>query len=232
MFGLNLGKTPISFLMESPSCSSFSETSDRDRIHHHPISKKKASHTSNNAVRSYWLTWLKPALEAHPLICKSNIFKRLVKIKDVSIKKLKNLIYEAMENQEDFELTQKIYQEFLRLFKGNPIIKREYPKYSSKLKIWFEKFVAMKYEDFLKSAAAEDNVKVKKEEEMINIKPSTTRAPIETVTIPVEFLLGLQNQISFLIELTLKNVNNTSLPPPPQLSLISSSDYVVKNEYN
>jgi hypothetical protein len=208
---------------------SASDDASQDRVHH-PKSKKK--YHSNNSVRSYWFRFLKPALEAHPRIRTSAIFKRLAKIKDVSIKKLKNLIYEAMEHQEDFELTQLLYQELLSLFKKNSEIERQYPSYSSKLKTWFEQFVSIRYEEFLKKSAADEAVVVVKNEEVSNAlkeeeqkpnKNNTTHNKIETVTIPVEYLLGLQNQISFLIQASLKNT------PPIQASHFT--DVVVKSEY-
>lgn len=204
---------------------------NQDRVHHHSRSKKK--YHSNNSVRSYWFTFLKPALEAHPRIRKSDIFKRLAKIKDVSIKKLKNLIYEAMEHQEDFELTQLLYQELLSLFKKNSEIERQYPSYSSKLKTWFEQFVGIRYEDFLKKGA-DESVVVKNEEVSNTLKEEEQKPPIyydtnntnnnkiETVTIPVEYLLGLQNQISFLIQASLKNASSQSS---------HCTDVVVKSEY-
>jgi hypothetical protein len=211
---------------------SASDEASQDRVRHHPKSKKK--YHSNNSVRSYWFRFLKPALEAHPRIRKSDVFKRLAKIKDVSIKKLKNLIYEAMEHQEDFELTQLLYQELLSLFKKNSEIERQYPSYSSKLKTWFEQFVGIRYEDFLKkssSADDEDTVVVVKNEELSNhaVKEEeqnliyNTDNKIETVTIPVQYLLGLQNQFSFLIQASLKNT------PPIQASRVT--DVVVKSEY-
>jgi hypothetical protein len=211
--------------MEESLSYSPSEKSDDNQVHHHHPPKSKKKYHSNNSVRSYWLTFLKPALEAHPRIRKSDIFKRLAKIKDVSIKKLKNLIYEAMERQEDFEMTQLLYQELLSLFKKNSEIERQYPSYSSKLKIWFEQFVRIKYQEFLKSAG-ETTVVKKEEEEMSSITQKDEEQKlnkIETVTIPVEYLLGLQNQISFLIQASLK----TSIP----LQASHITDVAVKSEY-
>jgi hypothetical protein len=165
-----------------------------------PISKKKTRFTVNNSVRQFWFTWLKPALEAHPMISKSNTFIKLVKLKDVSMKKLKNLVYEAMENKEDFELTKTIYKELLKIIKSNPTVKRTYPKYSTKLKIWFEKFATMKYEDFVQKQHPQKIMK----EEVIDSSSTTNEnlsiSSHETIRIPIEYLVNLQNQISLMIQ--------------------------------
>lgn len=168
-----------------------------------PICKIKTDGQLN--VRTFWFKYLKPELIINPLIKMSSIFQELAKLKDVSIKKLLHLVY---EDEEKFKAVQYLYKEILEIFRRYPNIEKLFPIYVSKLRVWFERVLALADFEELKKNNEALPQKPKKAKKKIN-RVST---PSKNVTIPAEYLIGLQNQISFLMaqlhSVTLKRNGN------------------------
>jgi hypothetical protein len=163
-----------------------------------PISKLKRTPLTN--VRNFWLKYLKPHLMKNPTIKKSSTFRELAKLKDVSIKRLMNLIY---EEKEDFEIVQCIYKEILTIFKRFPTIEKEYPKYVDKLSCWFERVLIFKDFDELTGCMKIEEPSTCPDSSLKQISNPLLPLKIvhksKKVSVPVEFLFGLQTQISGLM---------------------------------
>jgi hypothetical protein len=175
-----------------------------------------------HCVRDFWVRWLKPDLKLHPQICISEIYQELAKLKDVSIKKLKNLVFTHVGNEEKFNMVQQIYKEILEIFKRNPNIEKEYPKHTSLLKKWFKRILHLSYEDMKKLGThnntsefyekfdddKEEEISYSDESESLvtpKIEEGTSAtSPLNTnlvIPVPYEYLVVMQNQISHLISI-------------------------------
>jgi hypothetical protein len=195
------------------------------------ISRKKNNKIPSalkHCVRDFWVRYLKQDLKLHPQICVSETYKDLAKLKDVSIKKLKNLVFTHVESQQRFEMVQQIYQEILEIFKRNPNIEVEYPKHTSLLKRWFQRILRLSYGEIKKLVLQHNRHELlqkfedeendgplisspeEEEEEDSGVIPkieetsSSSHSPLNNTTslviqIPYEYLLVMQNQISHLI---------------------------------
>lgn len=184
------------------------------------VSKKKVK--AMNSVRSFWVKYLKPELECHPQICMTKIFRDIVKVKEVSIKKIKELVHQQLTKKESFKTAIQFSQEVLEIFRRNPKIEEEYPTHTKKLIKWFEEILKTKEDEVVVT-----KIEVKEEEESASPSSSLTSMhrsnnctchnyPIinGVVAIPVEFLFRLQDQISYLIQNQIKSIN-----PPDNQSL-------------
>jgi hypothetical protein len=189
------------------------------------IKKKNKIHSSlKHCVRDFWVRYLKQDLKLHPQICVSETYQELAKLKDVSIKKLKNLVFTHVESQRRFEMVQKIYQEILEIFKRNPNIEIEYPKQTKLLKIWFQRILRLSYEEIkilvIQNKRHEILEKFEDEENdvpqihsleedsgeipKIEETSQSSHSPLNNnnslvIQITYEYLLVMQNQISHLI---------------------------------
>lgn len=187
--------------------------------------KKKIPSSLKHCVRDFWVRYLKQDLRLHPQICVSETYQELAKLKDVSIKKLKNLVFTHVESQQRFEMVQQIYQEILEIFKRNPNIEVEYPKHTNLLKRWFQRILRLSYDEIkklvlqnnrhelLQKFEDEENdgplISSPEEEEDLGVIPkveetsSSSHPPLNNnslvIQIPYEYLLVMQNQISHLI---------------------------------
>jgi hypothetical protein len=168
------------------------------------LRKKKSNRAPPNAVRIFWHR-LKNYLQNRPEVYGSSIFKSLSKLKDVPIKKLKNLIFEFKSEK---EVVKKMYQEILEIFKHDTSFETEYPKYTQKLTTWFQNVL----QATLKKEEEEEEEEIVKKEEEEDILPFTSLeesnsfiSGTEMVTIPVWYLMGLQNQILYLSSSRLKD---------------------------
>lgn len=203
--------------MNTPSSKSDSSISRRAKLK----SKRKRNlipSALKHCVRDFWVRWLKPDLKLHPQICISETYRELAKLKDVSIKKLKNLVFTHVGSQAKFGMVQQIYREILEIFRRNPNIEIEYPKHTSLLRKWFDRVLRLSYEDVTKLVAPEadlaqrfeaddENSPVDNEGSVIpkiedEVSPSVP--PLNTnlvIPVPYEYLLVMQHQISHLISI-------------------------------
>jgi hypothetical protein len=181
--------------------------------------KNKIPSALKHCVRDFWVRYLKQDLKLHPQICVSETYQELAKLKDVSIKKLKNLVFAHVGSQQQFEMVQQIYQEILEIFKRNPNIEVEYPKHTNLLKRWFQRILRLSYEEMKKLVSQNSRNEImqefekEEEEEEPQISPPeedlvipkieepSTNTPLNSlvIQIPYEYLLVMQNQISHLI---------------------------------
>jgi hypothetical protein len=182
--------------------------------------KNKIPSALKHCVRDFWVRYLKQDLKLHPQICVSEAYQELAKLKDVSIKKLKNLVFAHVGSQQRFEMVQKIYQEILEIFKRNPNIEIEYPKHTNLLKRWFQRILRLSYEEMKKLVSQNSRNEIMQEfeeeeenepqisfpeEDMVIPKieetSPSTNSPLNSlvIQIPYEYLLLMQNQISNLI---------------------------------
>jgi hypothetical protein len=201
----------ISVKQEEEEHGCWSDDSYLTQAPHHekllrlPICKIRTVSQLN--VRTFWFKYLKPELIINPLIKMSSIFQELAKLKDVSIKKLLHLVY---EDEEKFKAAQYLYKEILEIFRRHPHIEKLFPIYVSKLRVWFERVLALAdFEEFQKNETIPHKPKKTRKKKILN---RASRPPSKNVTIPAEYLIGLQNQISFLMaqlhSVTLKNNGN------------------------
>lgn len=180
--------------------------------------KNKIPSALKHCVRDFWVRYLKQDLKLHPQICVSETYQELAKLKDVSIKKLKNLVFAHVGSQQRFEMVQQIYQEILEIFKRNPNIEVEYPKHTNLLKRWFQRILRLSYEEMKKLVSQNSRNEIMQEfeeeeeeepqisspeEDLVipKIEEPSTNTPLNSlvIQIPYEYLLVMQNQISHLI---------------------------------
>lgn len=181
------------------------------------VSKKKLKVI--NSVRSFWVKYLKPELESHPEICMSNIFRDIVKVKEVSIKKIKEIVHKELTKNGSFKTVVKFSQQVLDIFRRNPQIEEEYPRHTKKLMKYCEEILKTKEDKVVVT-----KIEVKEEEESACTSFSSLLASMHgsssnctchnypilngVVAIPVEFLVRLQDQISYIIQQNqIKNIN-------------------------
>jgi hypothetical protein len=199
----------------------------RGKVLYHNITKvSKKKLKAMNSVRSFWVKYLKPELECHPQICMTKIFRDIVKVKEVSIKKIKELVHQQLIKKESFKTAVQFSQEVIEIIKRNPKIEEEYPTHTKKLIKWFEEILKTKEDDVV--VVTKTEVKVEAEEKE-SASPSSSLNSMHrsnnctcynypiingVVAIPVEFLFRLQDQISYLIQNQIKSIN-----PPDNQSL-------------
>jgi hypothetical protein len=178
---------------------------------------KKKRRKPPNDVRLFW-NRLKKKLQADPEVSRMTIFQSLSRLKDVPIKKLKNLIFEFGEEEEGSKMVKKLYQQILCIFREDAQLEKDYPRYTQSLTAWFENSQSLLEKQnrrFMKSdiVEGEDNPNP----QPAFISPSIVQLPNfqnsddgPSVTIPLWHLFSLQNQITYLISkcsLNLKQEN-------------------------